>query len=202
MVYGFDQQLGVSKGARLATDTATIQSMIAGCVCVKTVTDIGMDKLGVDFVATLRGGAEVYIDAKCRTAGCSRYWRGEPEVAIEKWSVMPGGKFGTSQQAARTGWTLDEGKITDLVLYTFDPTDCPVAYLLPFQHLRMAARRRINEWMREHKDDIQQSSEGGRHWQSQAVFVPVSKVVAAIEETFSREIYKAKTEGAQLTLVL
>jgi len=122
--------------------------------------------------------ADVYIDAKTRKKGCGKYWLGEPEVAIELWSVIPeNGKNG------KPGWTLDESKITDLIMYTFDQEDCNEVFLLSFQMLRIAARKNIKNWMNNFKVDIQ-SSYGKRrsHWRSKAVFVPIPIVFNAIQD--------------------
>ena len=195
MSYNFKERLAFSKGNRQESDLDTIKSILDGCQSVVPAC-AELDKKGVDYVATLRRGAEVFIDAKTRQRGCSRFWRGEPEVAIELWSVMPGGKYGVT--CGKTGWTLDEAKITDAVLYTFDRSDCQTAFLLPFQHLRMAARRMIRTWFNRFKVDIQDSGT----WESQAVFVPISEVLAAIKSTYSANIperqINALTEAASL----
>lgn len=180
MIYDFQERLEFSKGARQSTDLETIASLLDGCRSVVAAPK-SLDVQGVDYIATLRRGAEVYIDAKTRTKGCSRYWRfGEPELAIEKWSVMPA----QACPQGKTGWTLDEAKVTDMVLYTFDKADSPYAYLLPFQSLRMAARRMIEVWMQIYKVDRQTSNQSGRTYHSQAVLVPASVVFAAIESTY------------------
>jgi len=182
MTYGFAEQLEFSKGARQSTDAQTIMSLLDGCSSVVPAT-VELDKKGVDYIATLRKGAEVYIDAKTRKKGCGKYWHnGEPEVSIELWSVMPGGKYNTSQDRSKAGWTLDEAKITDMILYTFDREDTDTAYLFPFQPLRMAAKRMIGFWMKRFKVDVQDS----RTWESKAVFVPASEVILAIETTYSK----------------
>ena len=178
VIYSFTERLQFSKGARQDTDAATILSLLDGCVSVESAS-VALDKQGVDYVATLRRGSEVFIDAKSRERGCSRFWNGNPELAIERWSVMPGGKY--SQASPKTGWTLDEAKKTDMILYTFDPSDCDIAFLFPFQSLRIAARRNITEWERRFKVDVQDSGS----WQSQAVFVPAPDVITAVTSTFT-----------------
>jgi hypothetical protein len=181
MTYDFQERLNFSQGARCESDAKTIISLLDGCVTVTATTATGNDN-GIDYIATLRKGAEVFIDAKTREKGCSRYWKnGEPELAIEKWSVMPGGKFSTPDYRAKAGWTIDESKATDMVLYTFDANDCGTAFLFPFQSLRMAARRMMHHWTQRFKVDIQTSGS----WQSQAVFVPASEVILAMESTYS-----------------
>jgi len=185
MTYGFQERLDFSQGAKCDSDSETIMSLLHGCASVTPNTGTGND-CGIDYIATLRRGAEVMIDAKTRAAGCSKYWRGEPELAIEIWSVMPGGKFQTCY--GKAGWTLDESKKTDMVLYTFSPLDSPMAFLIPFHSLRMAAVRNVRTWREAYKVDIQETNEGRRGWESQAVFVPASVVIKAMEETYSSNI--------------
>lgn len=180
MTYDFTERLLFSKGARKDSDIETIVSLLDGCVDVKEHHSNGDDK-GVDYIATLRRGTQVLIDAKTREAGCSRFWSNGPELAIESWSVKPGGKFETHRSNAKAGWTVDESKLTDMILYTFSPKDCDTAFLLPFQPLRMAARRNLKDWMGRYKVDTQTSG----NWQSEAVFVPADVVILAMESTYS-----------------
>lgn len=183
MTYDFEERLMFSQGAKQNTDIETIKKLLDGCAEV-VPAPIHLDKIGVDYIAELRRGAKVFIDAKTRSSGCSRYWADkEPELAIEIWSCMPGGKFDTKPERAKTGWTLDEAKITDMILYTFDKKDCNTAFLLPFQPLRIAARRNVKDWLGKYKRDIQTSNK----WQSLAVFVPAREVIKAITETFQQE---------------
>ena len=184
MRYDFKDQLQFSKGRRCNTDISTISAILTGCVSVEPAP-AHLDKQGVDYIATLRRGATVYVDAKTRARGCSRYWQtGRPELAIEIWSVMPGGKYETPYSRAKVGWTLDESKITDMVMYTWDESDCTVAYLLSFQTLRMAAANHVATWRRQYKVDIQDSHE----WESQAVFVPADVVQDAMRQAQEFEI--------------
>jgi hypothetical protein len=181
MTYDFNERLAFSQGSRCASDIDTIKMLLDGCESVTENKTNGNDN-GIDYVATLRKGALINIDAKTREKGCSRYWRNYvPELAIEKWSVMPGGRFNTPDHRAKAGWTIDESKQTHMILYTFDPSDSDAAFLLPYHHLRMAARRMLPHWMTRFKVDVQTSGS----WQSQAVFVPAPEVLLAIETTYS-----------------
>jgi hypothetical protein len=185
MKYGFDEMLQFSKGKRCDTDIETIKCLLHGCTHAEAYECSGNDG-GVDYVAKLRAGAEVLIDAKTRAAGCSRYWRhGEPELAIEKWSVMPCERLPNGQ----AGWTLDESKVTDMILYTFDQSDTDTAFLLPFQSLRIATAKMIRTWMKLYKVDVQTSHRNGRQWQSQAVLVPASVVISAMESTYRTTVW-------------
>jgi hypothetical protein len=174
--YSMDERLGFSRGVRESTDLATIKKMIPGCVSV-VKTDEQQDKNGIDYIATLRRGREINIDAKAREAGCSVYWNDGPEVALEIWSVKP-----LNGHRGKTGWTLDESKETELVLFTFDPQDCPNCYLVSFQLLRIAFRKNILKWIDTYRVATQKSKENGRMWQSQCVFVPVDTVYDAMRD--------------------
>jgi len=183
MIHVFKDCLDYSMGQRGENDLATIKALLAGCEsCIKSTPEL--DRLGIDYIATLRRGAPVYVDAKTRKPGCARYWTNGPELAIEKWSVMPGGRYKTPQNLAKTGWTLDEAKLTDLILYVWHPQDSELAFLLPFQHLRMTARRYLAEWMRNYK--VAQQDSGS--WESEAVFVPAESVLDALRETMAGRI--------------
>lgn len=175
-IYGFSTKLAYSLGERCESDIETLTKLIDGCVYVEK-TDVDLDRTGVDYVATLRRGGTINIDAKTREPGCSRYWsNGEPELAPEIWSVMPGGKYEIPKELSKAGWTLDESKATDYIYCTFDAVDTDKVYLLPFQLYRMAFRRNIHNWKSHYKVAPQDS---GR-WESQCVFVPASVVLNAI----------------------
>lgn len=172
--FGFVERLRFSEGSRERTDLLTLQYMIPGCHRVEAA-DISADRSGIDYVATLRSGVTLNIDAKARDVGCSRYWRnrlniqdGEPDLALERWSVRP-----TNVHPGVIGWTLDDRKLTDMVLFTFHPQDYDKCYLLSFQHLRMAMLRFGPRWERVYKRGIQRTD--GRY-ESECVFVPIREV--------------------------
>jgi hypothetical protein len=176
VIHVFEKCLAFSKGRSQASDCATLLAMIAGATGCRA-TSVAEDKNGNDYVVTLRHGSEILVDAKTRTAGCSRYWRnGEPELALEIWSVCPGGKYEITE--GKVGWTRCERKQTDFILFTFDPADCGDVFLISYQLLRIAFIRRGWGWMKQFKVDVQDS---GR-WQSEAVFVPVGAVQTAVNE--------------------
>lgn len=188
--YVFEQQIAFSRGIRERTDIQTLRNIIPKCKFVKKAS-LAEDKNGIDYIATLTGGAEVYIDAKARDKGCSRYWRGfKPELALEIWSVMPGGKFNTPKERSIPGWTLSDSKLTDLVLFTFHPSDTRECFLVGFQPLRMAFIQNHSIWANKYKNDIQESrSQSGGRWQSKCVFVPIDEVLNAIWHNSCQQIY-------------
>lgn len=157
-------------------DQETIRGLIGGCVRVVPASSLAMDKRGVDYVATLSGGATVNVDLKRRHAGASKYWHSaEPELALETWSIVP-----ENGERGLVGWTLDESKLTDVTIHLFDPKDWPDPVILPFQHLRMAFHRRRKEWEQRYGLRYQESQGQHGKWRGQCVFVPLSEVMAAI----------------------
>lgn len=176
-IYSFAHRLNFSRGTQEEQDIALLSAWVDGCEGIAK-TNLEQDKSGTDYVITLRSGATINVDAKRREAGCSRWWRHGPELALEKWSVRPT----TINSPRKTGWTLNEHNTAHCILFTFDPADTDEAYLLPFQHLRMAYRRNLREWHKRYKTDIQTTQESGRSWQSECVFVPASVVIAAINQ--------------------
>lgn len=182
----FDKDLAWSKAGRSqGSDLETVKALIPGCVELE-VASVRDDQSGTDYFATLRRGARIKIDAKNRKPGASKWWtlkdgKKEEDLALERWSVMPGGDYETPQEKAKAGWTLSEQNDTDFILFKFDPSDSENVFLFSFQLLRIAFRRHINEWESQFKVGIQSSRNGyGTAWQSQCVFVPVSVVFRAV----------------------
>ena len=187
-VYSFRERKRFSAGERRERDIQVIEEMLDGCIAVR-IGDEEEDRKGIDYVITLHGGAQVYVDAKARDKGCSRHWRNGPELALEDYSVVP-----ENGHSARMGWTFDESKLTDLVLFTFDLSDTELCYLLPFQLLRVAAKRNWLEWSQRYKNDEQDSG----LWKSHCVFVPASAIMNAIMEVSI--LGACSTEPLQLAL--
>ena len=165
----WQEKLEHSLGQQQSFDFLLLKNHIPRCVSIRK-TDVEQDKSSVDYVATLINGAEINIDAKTRMKGSSRYWKGnEAELALEVWSVV--GK--------KVGWTLNTASNVDYILYTFDKSDWSKYYFLPFQLLRKAFHDHFAEWKARYTLK-EQRSDG---WKSAAIFVPVSVVLDAIQET-------------------
>jgi hypothetical protein len=175
MDYGFEAKLATSR-ERSDFDKWAITSLLPDCETVIEGTE-AEDKAGIDYYAILTSGRRVPIDAKSRKAGSRRYWKTEPELPMERYSVCP-----TANTSGKVGWTLDASKLTEYILFTFDPDDSRSAYLLPFQQLRSAFLRWGAAWKATYGkggDWFYESSNGGA-WTSAAVFVPVSVVTEAV----------------------
>lgn len=180
-IYDFQDSYAFSVGTAEQDDMRTLKKIITNCSAVIRCTS-DEDRNGNDYMVKLAGGAEVLIDVKSRRAGCSRFWQGWPEIPIETWSIMPGGVFSTAQDRAKIGWTLCQKKQTDYILFKFDPADCANVFLVGYQLLRMAAQRFVGNWRGLYKQDIQSTINGSSRWQSEAIFVPINVVHAAIIE--------------------
>jgi hypothetical protein len=174
--FNFSERLAFSRGRRESNDLESIKSLISGCIDVRK-TDVDKDRIGIDYIATLRGGAEILIDAKTRDAGCSKFWKNGPELAPEIWSVMPGGKYNIPKENAKTGWTLSESNIVDYIYCTFDPSDSDEIFILPFQLYRIAFRKNLKLWIQ--KYGLPRPQDSGR-WESRCIFVPADIVLNAI----------------------
>jgi hypothetical protein len=184
VIHNFNEKLAFSQGQRQVCDVDTIRVMLPGCVSiVKTTPDV--DRTGIDYVATLRSGAAVNIDAKNRDRGCSKFWDAEPtgakipELSLEIYSVLPGGKYKTPTERKKCGWTLNEASLVDLILFQFAPEDCDSAYLIGFQPLRMAMVHNYREWCQKFMNPRDQDS---GWWESRCLFVPVMEVLYAITQ--------------------
>lgn len=182
--YEFAAMLKFSRGRRESTDLETIRKMIPGCLSVEK-TGERLDRLHVDYVAHLRKGAVLHIDAKARQAGAAQFWirkrkgrgdipNGEPDLALEIWSKKP----------ERCGWTLDESSDTDLILFTFDPEETEAVFLVSFPLLRIAFRQQLKVWTRRFGIQPQQTPDrfGKVLWESECVFIPAVIVQKAIRE--------------------
>jgi hypothetical protein len=176
VIYDFGERLTFSKARRQDSDIETLRLMFPTCASV-VKTGEAEDRAGTDYVISLRRGARLCVDAKARDKGCRRFWKAGPEVALEVWSVRPGGKYQVPASRARTGWTLDESKEIDLILFTFDAADHAFAYVRPLPLLRETFRRNYGDWKAQCRSDVQDS----RSWQSECMFVPLVKVDEAIE---------------------
>lgn len=165
----FNECLEFSLGAREQFDFCILQSHIPKCERIEK-TDIAMDKSGVDYIAHLRDGSTVTIDAKARKPGASRFWKnGEPDLALEQYSVC---------ESKVVGWLFKDSNIhPDYILFTFDKSDCDKYYFIPFVLLQKAAWRNWKRWERQ----FQLLKQPNRGYHSSALFVPASIVCDAVK---------------------
>ena len=173
--HSFLKKLEFSHGANAEDDKAKIKCALgAACIGVEK-TDVETDKTGIDYIATLKKGATIYIDAKRRESGASRWWKhGCPELAIETWSVY-NKKF---------GWTFNQSSNVDYILYTFNPLDSDRYYFIPFQLLRKVSFDNGMKWMKLYGEKKQPNY----GWESRAIFVPADVLIEAISKEMSKAV--------------
>ena len=161
-----------SLGNRERFDVSLLKNVIPYCSDVRK-TDADVDKQGVDYVATLKDGSIVTIDGKTRKAGSKRYWKGEPELALEAYSVV---------EKKVIGWLFKDSKThPDYVLYTFDRADSDKYYLVPYILLRKAALKYWKRWESQYGMKYQPNETHGGYTSS-ALFVPASTLLTAVSE--------------------
>jgi len=144
---------------------------------IKRLTELGFtnvhpanqkeDQKGGDYRGKDFTGRPVYIDVKRREKGCSRYWKsGMPELAVEFESVCEGGKYNIKEP--RIGWSFDDKKITDWIVYLFDQSDYNDAFIFEFRLFRQTMKKFKNDLLKRYPLKKQDSGE----WESSAMFVP------------------------------
>lgn len=95
------------------------------------VTDLGMQRQGIDRVITLSGGAQIYIDEKVRGPKYNDVW-------LETVSVDTTGA---------PGWVL-KPLHCDYLAYAF--TGTKICYMFPFQQVRRAWTMYGEKWLRQY----------------------------------------------------
>jgi hypothetical protein len=173
--YDFQAKLSESQISHGEKYEEVIKRLLPGVISVEK-TEVDVDKTGIDYITTLRKGAEIGIDLKVRAKGCSAHWANGEELALEIWSVCP-----NNRNKGIAGWTLDEAKKTDYTMHVFHKTDSNKIFLLPFQLLRKSFVNNFGIWNKRYKKAKQDS--GG--WQSECLFVPARVVVDAIRQAMS-----------------
>jgi len=177
--YAFAVELARSH-RRADYDIWAIQQLLPHCESARQSTKED-DLAGIDYLAKLRNGRDVPVDAKYRKRGASKYWKySEPELALERYSVVPDSTKGHGE--GKIGWTLDPAKLTEYVLFTFHPDDTPRAFLMPFQSLRAAFLANGEQWLDRYgkKGSYFYESSNNGQWESAALFVPASVVIDAM----------------------
>lgn len=176
----WNEKLEYSLSAQQQFDISLLKMHLPHCTGIRKTT-IEQDKKGVDYIATLKGGAEILIDAKTRTPGSKQYWKnGEAELALETWSVVN----------KKLGWTLSDKTNVDYILFTFAPTEWDKYYFFPFQLLRKAFIANGKQWAEKYSRKVQFTRSYNGCWQSEAIFVPASVVVQAVSDTLRGDMPK------------
>ena len=118
------------------------------------------DRAGTDYLAIRNGIASLRIDLKLRDYDPIQR-QGRDDLALETWSVV-----GSTRSAAKIGWTRDEAKNTDYVLWYWRASGrfC----LVPFHPLCCVFKRMWQTWRSSYETHVQDSGD----WQSECTYVP------------------------------
>lgn len=170
----FQKDLQFSFGERQRFDCNALLKHFPGAVLVEKAP-VEMDRKGIDYIVHLKGGAEIFIDAKARRKLKEKdIINGDPCLALEMWSVVP-----DEQHSGKPGWTWSDETNVDYILYTFEKTDYPYYFLFPFQQLRKAFYKNSKEWVKVYGTRIQPN----KAYNSEAIFVPSQVVKQAVIDT-------------------
>ncbi len=170
--YTFAEQLNQSRNCRDEI-TSILQNQIPGVVAVHPAHACN-DRRGTDYWCEMQSGNHLSVDVKIRSQDWSV--RDEPnqadDLALEIWSV---------KEKRIAGWTRDEAKRTDYVLWYW--TDTGRWCLIPFAMLCHVFRDNWEAWSQEFQTATQRTPE--RCYHSQCVFVPREEVWRAIYHKFN-----------------
>lgn len=173
--YEFGERLAMSQGVSGNTSIeAILLEAIPGALSARPAHKKN-DRHGVDWWVEC-DGRHLAVDVKAR----GEDWASKPrpytadDLALETWSVI---------ERNVVGWTRDESKRTDYVLWFWQDTRrwC----LIPFPFLCRVFSERWQEWHAayEHHKQHTPRADGGYH--SECVYVPRRVVWASIYERFS-----------------
>jgi hypothetical protein len=143
-----------------------IADRIPGFVSIERA-DFSSDKDGTDFFITRRGNEALRLDLKLRGTDCMNF--GADDLALETWSKI---------ELKRVGWTRDERKNSDFILWFWKDTGR--FFLVSFPCLCSVFRRFWEVWAQRYQTAIQDNMSEWERWQSQCVFVPRQIVLDAI----------------------
>lgn len=171
--FSFGERMAMSNGVVATCDVAEVlKRMIPGAKKVNK-SSAEDDKRGVDWWVDTACGDSLAVDAKVREMDYSL--RGSDDLALETWSVV----------GQKIGWTLDESKRCDFVVWLWKDTGrfC----LMSFPMLCHAFRQNVEAWRTAYRPFKQRSVRGSLTWESECVFVPRSVVWRAIEAEFGSQ---------------
>lgn len=169
--YSFIDQMTVSQTSTIHGDVkAILLSVVPGAIDVIRAPS-NDDRNGIDYWVSLSNGLRLAVDAKVRREDFA--CRGYDDLGLETFSVVEVGKL---------GWTLDELKRTEYVLWLWQDTGrwCCV----PFMMLCSVFRQHQDEWCQLYKVATQHTPGRQQGYHSECVFVPRLVVWRAIYERF------------------
>lgn len=164
--YDFDERMAFSRGCDQRGIVMILLDRIPGAVAVEPAGRSD-DKSGTDYWVKRRPPLRpLSVDVKVREHDWAE--EGRDDLALETWSVL----------GEKPGWTRDDSKATDYVLWFWRDTGRFV--LLPFPALCRAFRSHWLEWATRYGVHRQSTNSRGRSWVSECVFVPRDVVMREV----------------------
>lgn len=168
--YGFQEQMAMSQGVSESQDISDIiLSNLPSAVGVHPAHSTN-DRTGIDWWVETSTGKMLGVDCKIRSEDYAA--KGEDDLALETWSVV---------EKSVVGWTRDENKKTDYVLWLW--TDTGRWCLVPFPMLCRVFSDNWQQWKGAYKTRKQCTPERGYH--SECTFVPRRVVWAEIYRVYA-----------------
>lgn len=170
--YDFDDRLAMSHGV---SENAEISSIlienIPGALNAYQ-SHTRNDKQGTDWWVEHCTSRHLSVDCKVRSQDYSL--KGHDDLALESWSVI---------EANRVGWTRDDNKRSDYILWLW--TDTKRWCLIPFPMLCSVMIDHWEQWRKDYKFARQHTPSGMNGYHSECIFVPRKIVWRAIFNKFS-----------------
>jgi hypothetical protein len=173
--YDFNERLRMSCAQ---TSSGKIEDIlvanIPGAISARKAS-VSDDRRGTDWWVLLASGGDISVDCKVReTDWSARKHNPADDLALETWSVV---------ERQKIGWTLDETKRTDYVLWLWRDTGRWA--LVPFRLLLGVFKDLHLQWGNQFQRSRQKTFYGSTQYHSECVFVPRREIWAAIYRKYS-----------------
>lgn len=171
MPHDFRERLAFSEGVELTRGIlAHLYENIPGATDVVKANEDD-DRNGTDYWISRKGLPAISVDMKNREF-CPIERFNSDDACIETCSVFQNG------QRKKIGWTLDHGKRTELIVYTWPHANGRRFWVLYFPLLCAAAQRHFEEW----KNTYGERPTPNRGYQTLNVYVPRTVIARAIRD--------------------
>lgn len=185
--YDFYEQLLFSNGTHTKNNIyEIIKNNIPNIVDVKKANNID-DRNGTDYWAIRNNLPSLSIDTKIMKLDPMTFKNPNDVIPLETYSVI---------ESKKPGWTRDETKRTDYILWFWVATKrwC----IIPFPLLCMIFQEKWQLWRKQFRVAFQSSGA----WKSECVFVPRREIWAEIYRKYSGNVVKVFSEVANADKLL
>lgn len=184
-LWDFRERLNFSEGVKI--NDAILQHIVSIIPSAFRVEKsiISDDKNGTDYWILRKNLRPLSIDMKNREF-CPIERFGSDDACIETTSVYTGENNGIweNNKRIKIGWTLDETKETDYIIYTWPSGKMRRYWILPFSFLCTAGKRHWKEWTNFYKE----KSAVNNGYLTLNVYVPRNVIAQAMRKIMYGEI--------------